>query len=369
MKTPLTRGALRAAFALLATLTPATLVFGATGEVSFTPTGFKVSIMKIALSAQSEGGAPTSEQVLYTCPGATEAECLVDVTNQAELDAITAQAASVAVQVGSYDTISLNMCAPGSGGTTRAPGFIRGAFVVPSEGKTYATVGDDASVTGLKEVSDLADAGAEFTAIGNWSCNTKTVLLRTPVVVADKQIAPLTVVVDAKVIAFSTSHVSPGMGGCRGYSDGQGRGLCVSYPSIFPLVSDDDPELDRFLVAHHRTDADAIDDTKANAYVVVARRADGGDPLTAFVRPFFSETSAAITQSQIMDPVFGGPAYMGETNVPSFHQVGDASVSFITGGSLDEGAIFHDFQLRDHKGTVDTYDAGSWQYHAAPLVP
>ena len=58
MKTRLSRGALRAAFALLATLTPATLVFGAPGEVSFTPSGFKVSIMKIALSIQSEGGAP-----------------------------------------------------------------------------------------------------------------------------------------------------------------------------------------------------------------------------------------------------------------------------------------------------------------------
>ncbi len=257
MKARFTRWGFRAGFALLAALTPATLVYGATGEVSFTPTGFKVSIMRIAIAAQSDGGQPTSEQVLYTCKGTTEAECLVDVTNQAELDAITAQAAGVAVQVGSYDVISLNMCAPGSGGTTRVPGFVRGAFFVPSEGKTYATDPDAANVTGLKEVPDLADAGAEFTAIGNWSCNTKTVLLRTPIVVASGAIAPLTVVVDAKVIAFSTSHVSPGMGGCRGNANGQGRGLCVSYPSIFPLVSDDDAELDRFLIAHHRTDPDA----------------------------------------------------------------------------------------------------------------
>jgi hypothetical protein len=353
--------------AILGTLTWGSLLFGGTGEVSFTPTGLKISIMRIALSVTADSGQPQSEQILYSCPHATEEECLVDVTNQPELDAIAAQATTVAVQAGTYDAVSLDLCAPGKNGVTPVVGLVRGVFTVSSEGKTYATEADASNVTGLMEVAAGTDAAAEFTAIGNWTCKTKSVVLREPMVVINGATTPLTVVVDAKFIASSTSHVSPGMGGCRGQANGQARGVCVSYPSIFPLVGDINPELDRFVVAHHRTDPNAIDDTKANGYVVVARGADGGAPLTAFVRPYYSETSATPTQGIIQDSVYGGPGYFGETIVPSFMVVGDASVSFVTGGSLDNGAIFQDFHIADHKGVVETHEAGSWQYHAIAL--
>jgi hypothetical protein len=173
---------------------------------------------------------------------------------------------------------------------------------------------------------------------------------------------------DANVIAFSTPMVSPGMGGCRGVANGQARGICVSYPSIFPLVGDTNPELDRFLVAHHRTDPALIDDSLANGYVVVARGADGGAPLTAFVRPYYSETSAMPTQSMQGDPVHGGPAYFGETLVPSFHVNPDRTVGFVTGGSLDgPSAIFESFKIEEHFGVAGTRDAGSWHYHATAV--
>ena len=69
------------------------------GEVSFTPTGLRLSIMQIVLSATDANGNPTSQAVLYSCPGASEEDCLVDVTDQAALDAIAASVGSAKVSV------------------------------------------------------------------------------------------------------------------------------------------------------------------------------------------------------------------------------------------------------------------------------
>ena len=374
MKKTTPRVAFTALSALVATLAIASSAVASPGEVSFTPTGLRLSVMRITLSGTSDGGTPTNEQVLYTCAHATEEECLVDVTSQTELDALAAHAGSAPVHVGTYDTVTLDMCAAGKGGDTRAPGFVKGSFTVEGEGRTFATVADPANVTGLVEVAGGADAGAdagaEFMAIGMWSCGQKTVKLSTPMIVNETVTTPLTVVMDAQLIAFSVPFVSPGMGGCRGAMNGQARGVCVSYPSIFPLVGELNPSLDRFLLSHHRSDPAAIDDAYANAYVVVAREKAGGTPVTAFVRPYFSETSAPATTAAFPDPFRTGPGYFGETLVPSFHVNGDGSVQFVTGGSLDpSAAIFQHFVVGDHVGVVETREAGTWNYHALPIAP
>lgn len=368
MKKRSKRWALGVSGALLTSLTWASLVLAGPGEVSFTPTGLRLSIMSITLSAMGDSGQPTSHQVLYTCPHASEGECLVDVTDQAELDAIGALAAAAKVQLGTYDAVSLDLCVAGKNGETPVPGFVRGVFTVASEGKTYATEADASNVTGLKEVSAGTDAGAEFAAIGQWSCKQKWVTLPAPLVVTAGTVTPVTVVMDAKLLAFSTPMVSPGMGGCRGVEGGQTRGICVSYPSLFPLVGDVNPEFERFVVAHHRTDPSLIDDTKANGYVVVARAGDGGAPLTAFVRPYYSETSTRPTHATASDSVHGGPAYFGETIVPSFSVNPGGSVQFVTGGSMDPScAVFEGFTIGDHVGVVNTRDSGTWEYHAIPV--
>src|ERR1700754_4924209 len=62
------------------------------GEVSFTPTGLRLSIMRIVLSATDANGNPTAQAPLYTCANDAEENCLVDVTDQAALDAIAAAA-------------------------------------------------------------------------------------------------------------------------------------------------------------------------------------------------------------------------------------------------------------------------------------
>ncbi len=356
--------------ALSAVLGWSALTHAMPGEVSFTPTGFKLSVMRIVLSATDANGNPTSQAVLYSCPASTEEECLVDVTDQASLDSIAAAAGSAKVHVGTYDSVSMEMCAAGKNGMTPAPGFIRGSFTIASEHKTYVTSADAADAQGIRSLAEGDSVNPDFTKIGNWSCNTKTVHLPKPVTVSAGTPTDLTVVVDPKLIAFSTPNTSGGMGGCRGQEDGRARGFCVSYPSIISLVSEGAPELDRFLVAHHRTDPALIDDSKANAYVVVVRSATTLDPITAFVRPYYSETSASASSNMVQDMVYGGPAYFGETLVGSVHVTPTGGIDFVTGGSLDgNSAMFKNFTVDDHKGVVDTRELGSYQYHAIPISP
>lgn len=340
------------------------------GEVSFTPTGLRLSIMRIVLSATDANGNPRSQAVLYTCENEAEADCLVDVTDQTALDAIAARVGDADVDEGTYDTVSLEMCAAGKPGGDAAPGFVRGTFTVESEHKTYATTGEEGIPLGLKEVAADDDTGGEFTAIGNWACSTKSVRLAAPVEVTEGVATDLTVVMDKSLIAFSTPNVSGGMGGCRGQSDGRARGICVSYPSIVPLVGGATPSLDRFLLAHHRSDPALIDDSKADAYVVIVSSAEGDTPLTAFVRPYYSETSAQASSNMSYDEVFGGPGYFGETLIASVNSRADGGVAFTTGGSLDgNAAIFDAFMRHDHLGVVHTRELGSWQYHAFPILP
>jgi len=358
------------AFALSAALFSwASLGSALTGEVSFTPTGLKLSVMRIVLSQTDENGTPVAQAVLYTCPHDTEEECLVDVTDQAALDALAAAAGEAEVNVGTYDTVSLEMCAAGKPGGEPAPGFVRGSFTVDSESKTYATTASEDAPLGLVEVAADDASGGEFTAIGNWGCSTKSVHLPSSFDVTEETPTDLTVVVDASLIAFSTPNVSGGMGGCRGENNGSARGICVSYPSVVPLVGEDEPSLDRFLVAHHHTDATEIDDSKANAYVVVLSDADGV-PLTAFVRPYYSESSAQTSSQMSYDMTYGGPGYFGETLISSISATSDGGIAFTTGGSLDgNSAIFDDFLLHDHTGVVTTRDEDPWQYHAFPILP
>lgn len=340
------------------------------GEVSFTPTGLRLSIMRIVLSATDANGNPTSQAVLYTCENDAEEDCLVDVTDQSALDAIAAAAGDAHVDEGSYDTVSLEMCAAGKPGGAAAPGFVRGTFTVDSEHKTYATTAEEGIPLGLKEVAEDDATGGEFTAIGNWACSTKSVRLPAPIEVKEDTPTDLTVVMDKSLIAFSTPNVSGGMGGCRGLDNGQARGICVSYPSIVPLVGEATPSLDRFLLAHHRSDPTLIDNSKANAYVVIVSSADGDTPLTAFVRPYYSETSAQSSSNMSYDADFGGPGYFGETQISTVHATADGGIDFTTGGSLDgNAAVFTNFLREDHLGVVQTRELGSWQYHAFPILP
>jgi hypothetical protein len=143
-----------------------------TASRSFTPTSFKLPIFKITI-ANDDG---TEEQNLYTCEEATAEGCLVDLMDQAALDALAAAAADASIRAGTYERISLNTCVDGTSGTDRTIARITGSGVGPSGVRWRTDAGDLVAID---------SAAAEETDVGNWACSTKNVLVKGGVTVGD----------------------------------------------------------------------------------------------------------------------------------------------------------------------------------------
>lgn len=346
------------ALSLLALFVGAFDLFADTGEVSFTPTGVKIPIMKISI-AREDG---TGEQILYQCASSTEADCLVDLTDQAALDTLAAAANAAEIEPGSYRTIALSTC---SFGDEKTDVYLKGSFTASSV--TYLTDSDEGSDDGIKQSGSV-----EFTKITNWGCAGKTINLPKALVVAAGETVDLTVVVDNTFAAFSTPGTSPGMGGCKAPAGGLSRGVCLTYPALLPYVGVGTPTMERYKVAHHASNVGSIVDNKANAIVIVAAD-EAGTPLMAYGRPFYSETSAGWSSntSAPSDAVFGGPNYGNETDVASFTVNSDGTIKFFQGDAENDthSAVFSAFQRADHTGTVSTHGGTNWKYHAIPFTP
>lgn len=344
-----------------------TLTWGLTagalpGERSFTPSGLRMSVMSIVLRA---GTSDTStEHVLYQCAKAKPEECMVDLTDQGELDGL---AATADVPLGSYQRVELRMCAKSTPNTTKIPLYVKGSFDVEQEGKTYFTDATASNASGLKTTGP-----AEPTRIDNWHCAVKIVVLPKPLVVTADSTVDLSIVVDNEAIAFSSPATAPGTAGCKAPPAGPGiplqRGLCLGLSSMLAYVGSGEPELRRFVLAHHATKQAEIDDAKANGYVVVIVDPEGM-PLMAYARPFHDEGSAAETMDKVVDKTFGGPSFGADTVAQTFTVASDGSIRFETGILFDNAAIFEAFQLKDHFGVLKTRNGGTWQYHAIPYSP
>jgi hypothetical protein len=354
-----------------------------TGEVSFTPTGFKFPIMKITMG-QNNGSVGTAtninnEQVLYQCSGSTAAACLVDLTSQTALDQISAVAQGVSVDQGTYNILSLYSCPDGSSGSDTTTVYVKGQFT--TNGTTYYT-----DPTNILNTSGNPD----FTPIANWGCSTHSIILANPVTVGTASTTPtptasttplptvaldlpLTVLVDATYMANSIPTTSGGEGGCVAPSGG-GRGICVNIPAVIPYAGTGTATSQRFLLAHNSASQSAVSDSQANAIVIVPSA--GGIPLSVFAGPYFSSTSVPggpnltscynTSNCSSINPVTSGPTYNTSTQIQSFTVNADGSIAFIQGGSLDTNAgVFTDFQLQTHYGIVKSQDGTeSWYYHA-----
>ena len=332
-----------------------------TDTLSFTPTSFRLPIMKITI-AKSDG---SEEQNLYKCANSTEAECLVDLADQAALDAVSAAAGAASIRAGEYDRISLYTCVEGAGGTTRTVAYVTGSATF--QGQTWRT--DSTAATGI----DKSGTGsASETQVGNWSCDTKNVLLRPAATVTANTEIKLSVVVDNTYSAQFGSIISAEKGGCK-TEGSSGDGLCVTYSTVLPYVGTDAATMKRFLVTHHEADtvtAATFDDSKANALVLVGTDAMGKG-FMAQGRELYTETSAQPSNNTgaALDLTYGGPTYITSTNFSTFVVNGDGSIAFEQGGSEDgNAAVFTGFKLEAHEGLVKTKDgANTWSYRAIVL--
>ena len=325
-------------------------------SVSFTPSGFRLPIMKITMS-KSDG---SESQTIYACDQTEEADCLVDLASQTALDAIATKAASKAIPDGTYDKLSLSTCKDGKSGSEATTAYVKGSTTF--KGATWRT---DASAT--NGIDNSGTGSTAETQVGNWSCATKNVILNPALTVNSSTDVKLTVMVDNTFGASFGVNVSPGRGGCKAPTGG-GNGVCVEYPALLPYVGNGTATMKRFKIAHHISATGSIVDNKANALIIVAT-ADA-KPLMAFGRILYTSSSALISNNTApQDTTYGGPNYITETNYSTFTVNADSSIAFKQGGSADTyAAAFSAFSLSDHTGDVKTRDdTVTWKYHAIPL--
>ena len=147
------------------------------------------------------------------------------------------------------------------------------------------------------------------------------------------------------------------MGGCKA-TGSSSRGICVNIPAVLPYVGTDTTTTQRYLLSHSSVSSAAIDDTKANAIVIVPMA--GTVPLTVFAGPYYSNTSAEHNgnTSGTTAPLDGGPSYNTSTDVSTFKVNSDGTLTFEQGGSADTyAASFSTFSLSSHNSTCTTRDA------------
>jgi len=328
---------------------------------SFTPSSFKLPIMKISISKSDY----TNEQIVYQCPHSTEAQCLVDLASQTELDAISVAARGASIAPDTYGVIQLATCAAGSSGSTSTTAKVTGSGTGPDNG-TWTTNATNAVQT--------SGGTAEETDVGNWSCSTKNVIIAGGFTVGSAALT-VTVVVDNYMSAVFGNMVSSGMGGCK--VGGGTDGLCVTYPALMAYVGTETATFKRFSIAHDSATTPA-DGSTANALIIVAQTASG-TPLMAYGRTLFTATSESVAAntkaSSLLDGDYtlatGGPTYVTETNPDSFTVNADGTVAFEQGGSTDTfAAKFSAFDVSaSSTGTVTSKDGvDTWNYRAT-LIP
>ena len=318
-----------------------TLALAGTGEKSFTPTGYRYPIMKIAIAEENS----QNMQNLYTCPGSTPAECMVDLSDQSALDAIQAQAQNVEIRIGTYTELVLNNCPAGTTGSNLTAIQVKGS--VSAGGISYRT--------STNETSGLSVGGAEeFTEIP-WGCAGAALKLITPVVVAENSAQALTLNVDLTNVLWTVPN-SALQGGCKGIL--QGRGVCSAAPVVVPFVGTGTSTFERYLMSH-RSDSATPDVADVNAAVNLVVDPNG-EVYYVIVQPYFSETSPSTA-----DALKGGPDY--NTTTRSYTKNSATSVSFQTGGSVEDNRVgFADFKRETHLGTCKNEQASAqvWNYRA-----
>lgn len=337
-----------------------------TGDASFTPTGFKIPIMKITLSKNtgSVGSAfsGSDEQTLYQCSSTTESDCLLDLASQTDLDKISAGAANAKIRVGTYDQLAVYTCADGKGGSSSTSVFIKGTFSAGASPVTYYT---DSTASNSNGVSSSISS-ATFAEITNWGCATQVVPMPSALTISEGSTIGMKLLVDLTYLGNSSASTSSGMGGCKVQSGGGVRGVCATFPIMTPYIGTETTSTKRFKLAWHNSSAGSAVANKANALIIVPMA--GSTPLMAYSRAYMSENSVSNTSngSGPADTTYGGVAVGNVTDVSTFKVNSDGSVAFTIGGSLDNySGNFSAFQLSTHTGSA-TYKnvSGTWYYSA-----
>lgn len=312
-------------------------------QQSFTPTGYKYPLMKIALAHEDFSG----EVALYECEGTTPADCLVDLADEEALAELSAQAQDIELDDGEYSRLTLTMCPPGTSGSTTTTVSILGSVLV------------DATefVTSSEALGGMSEGGSpEFTEV-TLGCGQISLSLLEPIVVEAGSDLNLSLLVDLTDMVWTDQGASPGMGGCKA-DGGTLQDLCTTMPNVVPYVGSGTPHLERYLISHLSGAGEpSLEDANAAVNLAVD---ENDEVFWVLAQPYYSPTSPSWSDAEK-----GGADY--NTQVRTLSTNDDGSIAFQTGGSVEDDRVgFMSFERTTHDGVCKNEDPTSpvWNYRA-----
>lgn len=339
----------------------------AEGESSFTPTSFVMPIYSIMLARGLTTNVP-----LYTCTpgssslvaptgdaGAATSDCLVDMADEAALEALFSHPA--AIPPGTYDSIVVMTCASNSAFVAKVQGSVE------LEGTTYYTTSGAPVLS--TQPGDLGYASINYSGCGN------TVPLPQPVTINAGDSITVSAFFTLKNLSWVLGNFSPGLGGCA-EAPGGGFNVCSGLPVLVAYIGTTAPTLDSFYITEDPSDLQA-----AQAAGQVMILSSGGEPFSGFLRRVYSHDSLANPSVSYDVPLREITRNVGLVDAGIALDAAAPDAALTDGGAASDAGVpvtydiysigdpfqdltkyrvrFPRFQLGDHDGTLFTANGAS----------
>ncbi|WP_141735055.1 hypothetical protein [Oligoflexus tunisiensis] len=214
---------------------------------NLTITSLKVPIARVNLvSGLSGTGYSNASPDFYTCPGATTADCMVDLMTT-DLDNLLASAGSGSVTVEAdveYQGTAVEFCKGGEGGT----GGQTYQTLVTASADLNGTIYYTNATTGLSETGPAEEIAIES------ECHGSTVPLKTPVVLGPDKDVNIVLYADPNgMLNVTNNKLLLNAAGCAGVDT---LAICSNFLNIFSTVDDAKPTIERYFLDVTSTDND-----------------------------------------------------------------------------------------------------------------
>ena len=299
-------------------------------EASFTPDSILVPIREIGFENSTTGVS----QAIYTCPGSSESDCLVDITNEAALAALFSS--TPPINSGTYDHLYISNCLTEGGYTAK----IKGDVYI---GGTHYYTADTAISTDALTTTASSQGYAQLSYSG---CKARY-KLPDPLIVSDGDSIALNLFTSNIDIAWARLGSKTVPSGCI-ENTSQTQSVCMAYPDIVPYVGASTPSLERYYIIEN------IDHPETLGGIILLVVDSGSDAVLAgFTRRYFSDTSVA-------------PSVNFDTPLKTINKNTDGSYVLENYGSSEDTyyARYANFKRRTHSGTYTTPAGTSGSYFA-----
>jgi len=241
--------------------------WAAPNSSTFVPEHLRIPIRMITL----DNSSGTASAPLYTCAAGTEGGCLVDVTNNTELNLLVGSTATI--PTGVYDRVSVYTCMEEGHYHAQLEGE------VSLGGRTFYTV--DTPGPGADPLTLLPSASGYITVPFD-GCR-RSYNLPSAISVAAGDSLQITLTMPLVGIAWASLEAAPIPSGCLENAP-RSESVCMAYPDVMPSVGPGAVTLERYYIIDDGIPSDA-------GGLVLLLTDDAGHVLGGATRRYYSESS------------------------------------------------------------------------------